>query len=227
LLSGGVADISVPKLLDPLGDDKKLAPLIAKYCRDDMADLLFRTATAFPRSLIAVIGYFPIISPMTKRSRLFNSWLEAMGFPRQLKSAVNNPLLRPMLDGIRKKGIKRSRIWFAESNRYFQAAVDSTNKKVGRTQAVFVRSPITEETCFETPSSLLFRIGEKGRVNDPLYEHRVVKCGDPLQELKRSTGLNYSTRHCEIAAVGHPNIDGSRAYARSITEALQHLLRPS
>jgi hypothetical protein len=224
MLTGGVADITVPKLLDPFGDNAELPRLISRYCRDDMFDLLLHISDAFPRTLIAVIAYFPIISPHTRRSRLFNSWLEAMAVPRFAKSIISNPITRPMLDGIRRKGIKRSRIWFDESNRCFQEAVAKLNGIKGRRQAVFVPSPITERTCLETPASMLFGIEKKGRVNDPLYGHRVRECGEALRELKRSTGLKYSTRHCEIAAVGHPNKDGSRAYAEAIKTVLRQYI---
>jgi hypothetical protein len=36
MMTGGLTDISVAKLLDPKGDDKLLPAMIEKYCRDDM-----------------------------------------------------------------------------------------------------------------------------------------------------------------------------------------------
>jgi hypothetical protein len=46
-----------------------------------------------------------------------------------------------------------------------------------------------------------------------------------LPDLKKTTGVDYPVRFCEIAAVGHPNIEGSRAYAESIKMTLGPVLR--
>ena len=72
LISGGITDISVAKLLDPFGDEKLLPGLIERYCRDDMFDLLEHAARHNPNAVIAVVGYFPIVSNKTIGSRLFN-----------------------------------------------------------------------------------------------------------------------------------------------------------
>jgi hypothetical protein len=105
-----------------------------------------------------------------------------------------------------------------------QEAVAKFNSESGA-QAVFVKTPITEDTAFETPDSLLFRMGKKGRVEDFLYDERKAQCARALPDLKKRTGVDYPVRFCEIAAVGHPNIEGSRAYAESIKMALGPVLR--
>lgn len=226
MLTGGITDIGVGKVLDPFGDNKKLAPLIEKYCRDDMFDVIEHAAALHPNAIIVVVGYFPILSPKSSKSRLFNNWLESMSFPRGLKSLANNGVIRPLFfNRLGRKGIARSRIWFDESNRCLQAAVDKLNKKYERPRAVFVRSPVTEDSCLETPNSLLFKMGKKGVVEDPLYQTRTAECDKALPELKKTTGIDYPVRLCEIAAVGHPNPAGARAYAEVIKTALSSILR--
>ena len=222
LISGGITDISVAKLLDPFGDEKLLPGLIERYCRDDMFDLIEHAARQNPNSVIAVVGYFPIVSNKTIGSRLFNSWLETMAFPRPLKPLANNVLTRTMyFNKIRRKVIRISDIWITESDKNLKLAVEKFNSRFGVSRAVFVPSPITAETCVETPNSLLFRIGKNGRSEDPLYESRREVCQASLLELRRSTGLKYPVRYCELAAVGHPNAAGSRAYADSIRSVLK------
>lgn len=221
LISGGITDISVAKLLNPSGDEKLLPGLIQQYCRDDMFDLLEHAARHNPKAIIAVIGYFPIVSDKTVGSRLFNSWLETMDFPRPLKPLANNALTRSLyFNKIKRKVIRISDIWIAESDKNLKLAVEKFNLRLSSARAVFVPSPITADTCVETPNTLLFRIGKNGRSEDPLYESRREVCRDSLSELRVSTGLKYPIRYCELAAVGHPNAAGSRAYADSIRSVL-------
>jgi hypothetical protein len=221
MLTGGLTDISVQKLLDPFGDVKLLSPMIERYCRGDMTDLLKHANEKNPKALIVVVGYYPILSPKTDSGKLYNGWLESMSFPRYLKSVANNPLTRPLLfRGIRKKTIERSRIWSAESARQLRSAVDDFNAAAKSGRAIFVPSPITEDTCLETPDTLLFRMGKMGRAVDPLFHERQAECRSALPELKRSTGISYPVRYCEIASVGHPNPAGARAYAEAIKTAL-------
>ncbi len=225
MLTGGITDISVSKILDPFGDNKKLPPMIEKYCRDDMFDVIEHAAKKNPNAMIAVVGYFPILSPKTPSGKLFNGWLESMSFPRALKPLANNSLIRPLFfKRLRKKGIARSRIWFEESNRCLQAAVERLNANYDKPRAVFIKSSITEDTCLETPNTLLFRMGKKGVVEDTLYRGRSADCRKALPELKKTTGIDYPVRLCEIAAVGHPNPAGSRAYAEAIKTALTPFL---
>lgn len=226
MLSGGITDISVAKLLDPFGDPALLPPLIERYCRDDMFDLLEHAAELYPNATFAVVGYFPIISAKTHGSKLFNSWLESMSFPRILKPFANNPMTRSLIfRKIRKKTMLLSKIWIEESDRNLKAAIAKFNAKSGRTRAVFVPSPITEDTCLETPNTLLFRIGKKGRSEDSYYLGRQAECRKVLPELKRSTGLDYPVRYCELAAVGHPDPAGSRAYAEAIKAVIADHVR--
>src|SRR5437870_2583104 len=115
MLTGGITDIGVSKVLDPHGDNAKLPLMIEKYCRDDMFDVIEFAARKNPNALSAVVGYFPILSPKAPSGKLFNSYLESASFPHPLKPFVNNGILRPLLfEKSRKKGIARSRIWFDE-----------------------------------------------------------------------------------------------------------------
>lgn len=68
-------------------------------------------------------------------------------------------------------------------------------------------------------------MGRNGAVEDPLYLSRRAECREALPELKRSTKIEYPVRLCEIAAVGHPNRAGSRAYAEAIKAALAPILQ--
>ena len=221
LISGGITDIAVEKLLNPFSDQKKLPGLIEKFCRDDMFELMEHAALNNPNAIIAIVGYFPIISNVSVGSRVFNGWLESMAFPRPLKPVANNVMTRTLIfNKIKRKVIRLSNIWVRESDRNLRLAIEKFNLRSTNSRAVFIPTPITTDTCFETPNTLLFRLGRKGRSEDSLYESRRDDCRRELSELKRSTGLKYPVRYCEIASVGHPNQAGARAYADATRKVL-------
>ena len=55
-----------------------------------MLDLLRRAGAAFPNAKIALIGYFPLVSPKTSTGQFFNALLEVFRAPGPLKHLVNN-----------------------------------------------------------------------------------------------------------------------------------------
>jgi hypothetical protein len=226
LLSGCVTDITVAKVLDPKGDDELLKRQAKQYCRDDMLDVLNHAARLHPSAKIAVVGYFPMISPKSNGKRLFNGWLEARDTGRVMKWFMNNALTRKLIfQKIGNRAIQRSRLWLEESNMQLASAVDDFNRQLGRTRAVFVRSPLTEDNSVEAPNTMLFRMLKNGVPEDPMFQERKVDCNQALTELKRSTGLDYPIRFCEVAGVGHPNPAGARKYAEAINEILTPLFR--
>lgn len=224
MLSGGITDIGPSKVLDTDGDDDALRRDIVKYCRDDMIGVLRRAAAAFPMAKIAVIGYFPMISPQTPTSKLTNAYLEVRRVPDPLKPFVNNALLRRFFKSDKKRGVERSRIWIEDSDRNLQQAVETFNSERKSASAVFIKSPLAEDNALETKNTMLFRM-KKGKVEDFLYAERKMVCEKELEQLKASTGLKYSVRLCEISAIGHPNPEGSGRYAEAIKAKLGPLFQ--
>lgn len=224
MISGGIPDVGVAKIINPLESNEKLRERIDLYCRGHMSEVLSQAAKSFPNASIAVVGYYPIITRHTPMKRIVNDILELYNVPGWAKPLINNPLKRNLWRLWKGKMIKRSEIWHSESNRAFRHVVSELNRSGGRERAVFVRSPIEEKTAFGTTDSLLFTVARRGRPADPKGTIRVSECGPTLSDLRRKTDLKYSTRFCELASVGHPNIDGSKAYAESIKIALKPLL---
>jgi len=226
MVCGGITDITTARVFDPKGDDDKLKAEIKQYCQDDMFDVIDLAAKNNPRAKIAVVGYYPVITTHSTGSKVLNAWLEALSFPRALKFVPNNPIVRPMFfNRIKRRAIVRSRIWLDESNKNFQLAVDRLNEAHASTRAVFVRSPLTEENGVEAPETKLFRMGKGGVVKDTLARARIKACRRSLPDLKATTGIDYSVRLCEIAAIGHPDQAGALAYAEAIRSVLPTLLK--
>lgn len=220
LLSGGINDITTTVILDPFGDDEKLRRDIGKYCRDQMTDLLRNASEKFPNARIALLGYFPLVSPKTSSGKFFNAYLDVLDVPRPLKPVVNNLLTKQFFKTFQKRSAKRSRIWVAESNRCFREAVGKLNSSLGPARAVFVESPITEENCFGTRNPLVFGMGRKRRSEDETYDIRFAECQNAAADLERIPGLKYSVHFCRISGLAHPNVAGAKAYADAIIPAL-------
>lgn len=220
LVSAGITDLSVASILDPFGDNKKLRADIDRFCRDSMTEMLVHAAKLFPKALIGVLGYYPMISPKTSTKDLFNFTLEAISFPRPLKPIANNLLTKQFFKIIRNRAMKRSKIWSELSELRLREAVAAVNARNGSTRAVFIKAPINEDNTYGTKESLVFRLQKKGRVDDSFYDRRLSECRSTLDEIKKATDLKYSLRFCEMAAIGHPNPAGSRAFAEAIKVAV-------
>lgn len=223
MLTGGIVDITVAGVLNPLGEEKRLKKQIVQYCNEDMFRFLDESAKIFPNALFVVVGYFPIFSKKTDTAKAFNAALEAFSIPRPLKPLTNNILTRSFFRIVKTKAINRSKVWFEDSNRELQSAVNRLNEKTGKQKAVFVKSPLTEENSLETPNTLLFKLGKKGKLNDYFYDKRLIECKEILGGLRKSIGLKQSIRQCEIAAIGHPTPEGSKAYAKAIETVLKNV----
>ncbi|MBS1793157.1 MAG: hypothetical protein JSS81_04850 [Acidobacteria bacterium] len=224
LLTGGITDLAVANILNIFGSEKEFRALVPKYCDEDLSRLLDYAAAAFPNALLAVVGYYPMISKKSSTHAVFNAILEIYGFSGPVKPLMNNPLTLPVLKMMRKQVIKRSDFWADESAAGFRNAVARVNAKAGRRRALFIESPVTADNCFGTKNSLLWGMGKKGRGEDPLYDARRAACGRDFAELAKNKEVGYSVRACELAGIGHPNVAGSKAYAEAIENALAPVL---
>ena len=224
MLSGGIPDVGVAKIINPLESNKRLRERIDLYCRRHMGELVSEAAAKFPNSLIVLVGYYPIITRHSPMKRIVNDIMELYSVPGWAKPPINNPATRAIWRLWRGKMIKRSRIWLEDSNAAFTSVVDGINSTSGKRRAVFVPSPINERTAFGSKESLLFTVGRKGRPADAVGQTRIRECSPALEELRRETRLKYSTRFCELASVGHPTPEGSAAIAAAIREQLEPVL---
>ncbi len=224
MLSGGIPDVGVAKIINPLESNKRLRERIDLYCRRQMGELVTEAAAKFPNSLIVLVGYYPIITRHSPMKRIVNDIMELYSVPGWAKPPINKPATRAIWRLWRGKMIKRSRIWLEDSNAAFASIVEELNSGSGRQRAVFVPSPIDERSAFGTKNSLLFTVGRKGRPADAIGETRLRECPPALAELRRDTRLKYSTRFCELASVGHPTPEGAEAIAAAIRTSLEPMI---
>ena len=224
MLSGGITDVLVANTINPFFDEKKLKLLIRQYCNDGMHSLLKHAAAVFPNARIVVVGYFPIVSTASDMNKVSRYLLKAVKFPHPFGLAFTNGASKQLMKVLRKKMAERSRLWVAESNRALSDAVIRTNLNLETARVVFVESPITEERSFGTDRSMLWDTDKDNLPADQRYQERKEICPKVFSELKHHHYGKMSVRMCELAAIGHPNLEGARATADAITAKLKPVL---
>jgi hypothetical protein len=221
MLSGGITDVRLSTILDPLRGNEKLQSDIEKYCNEAMFQLLRHAAELFPNALIAVVGYYPMLSKQSSRKKIFSHILELYDLPGPLRPLINNPLQRQLLKYYANKMIRRSLLWANGSTVEMKKAVARTNANFAAQRAVFIASPITEENSLGTKNSLLYELGRHNKITDTTAAARKEACEQTLPALHASTGLKFSVHMCEIAGIGHPTPAGAKLIAAAIERELK------
>jgi hypothetical protein len=224
MLTGGITDVLVANTVNPFVKEAKVRKLIDRYCHEAMRGLLEQATGAFPNATIVVIGYFPIVSTKSDIKKIARYLFKALKFPFQLQFALTNGLSRQFLKILRKKMARRSRMWVTESNRATREAIAKVNAKFERERIIFVESPITEENCFGTKNSLLWETDADNFPGDQRYRERKAMCTQVFDELKFDHYGRLSVRLCELAAIGHPNVEGARVFAEAVKTGLKPIL---
>jgi len=220
LLSGGITDVLVANTVNPFISEKKMREFIHKYCNQAMQELLEHTTQTFPNAAIGVIGYFPVVSTKSDVNQLSKYLFKAVKFPHMLQWTFTNGLSKQFMKILRKNMARRSRIWVSESNRELNEAIAKVNSGFEKPKVIFVESPITEKNCYGTKNTLLWETNKDNFPNDERYDDRKTECPKALKEIKFHHYGKLSARLCELAAIGHPNIEGSKAYAEAIKNKL-------
>lgn len=219
MLTGGLTNLNTSYIINPFNKNSELREKIDEFCNHKMFEFLQYASNTFPNALITVVGYPMIVSKKSSTGKIYNAILELYEFPRPTKPLMNNILTKQFFKILHNKMNKRSKVWFEGSNKAFQTAVDRHNKSIGRQKAIFVKSPINKDNCFATKNTLLWGMAKNGRTNDSKYDERVEVCNKRIEKMK-DVKLKFKTRFCELSGIGHPNIEGSKAYAEKINKAL-------
>jgi hypothetical protein len=220
LVSGCAPEVGVGNILDPFQNDERLKGSIARYCGEHMTELLGAAARSFPRAMIVLVGYYPIITAHTPVKTIVNDVLEVYNWPGWTKPLINNPINRNLLRRYRRRMITRSRIWHEGSTDEFRRAVDRVNAGPGGGRVRFVSSGFGPQNGYGAAKTYLWKVGRKGRAEDVRGEERALACGTTIKPLREETKLKYRTRVCELASIGHPNVKGAAVIADSLRQML-------
>jgi lysophospholipase L1-like esterase len=213
LMNGGINDISpvhivVANPFDPNGL-AKLGAQCQQVFGGPVRQLIDRTVAAFPTARIVVTGYYALVSEQTGLLPLVRL-IKAIAANRDLgdvlaKTARDLPeeLLALAIETERRRVIEQSALFARESTRLLKAAV-AAHAATGR---VFFADPgFGPANAFAAPATWQWSGSD-----DPLYKTRLDAYGEHPFEWPVVTPL---------ASMGHPNLDGARAYAAAIEACL-------
>ncbi len=211
LLNGGINDVGVATIVNPLTTHDHLTSQTIRYCYDDMRLLLRAIATTFtkPTARIVVTGYYPILSaasdPVGVRHLLACHGL-------QVPPIVAEALLLERL-------VDLCATFWQTSDSSLARAVADANAAEGQGRLRFVPTQFQPQNAAYGPAAWLFSLQRDFALSptDEVIPQRHAAC-----ELFHPHLLEIFPREqCFRASVGHPNRAGAQHYADVISGALQ------
>jgi lysophospholipase L1-like esterase len=204
LLNGGINDVGVATILNPLAVIPSLGSKVESACLHGMQALLRKVAAKFnkPSCRILVTGYYTIFSSKSDPLHLHKLMsLHGIGAPAFLAQ-------RDLVNLV----VSRCEQFFQKSTDNLQAAIGL----VGDARIMFVPSGFVDDNAIFATSSYLWGLDDLLNPEDPMAEVRQGQCNLSFPGL-----LEIAHREeCYRASAGHPNIQGAQQYARQIRNVL-------
>ena len=206
IVNGGINDIDVRYVLNPMTETADLRDAIERCCFCDMRELLRRLTAKFsrPAARIVVTSYYPILSDQS-RFGLGSEFLLTMGVPiaslATLVPAAGLPIWGKVLDNCS--------VFFADSTDALRRAIAD----VGDPRVRLAAPPFAASNAALAPDAWLFGIRWDLSPQDPKAAARRAACTrDEPDPIRRE--------QCFRASAGHPNVTGARRFAEAILTAL-------
>jgi hypothetical protein len=209
ILNGGINDVGVATILNPLALIPSLDTRVVRACYDGMLVLLKKISAKFSKSTcrILVTGYYPILSAMSDPvgvSKLLS--LFGVAVPAFLENDFD--FINPVLN--------RCEAFFKDSSAELMKAIADA----GDPRITFVPSGFTDANSVFVPNTSLLwglTLTEGLDPQDPVAASRHPVCNtaypDPVQVLDREI--------CYRASAGHPNVQGAVQFSKQIMAALR------
>ena len=207
LMNGGINDVDVRRILNPLHPQFDLGRNTRKYCGRDMLTLLQQTMAKFPQARVLVVGYFPVLSHQSSQRGI-----------ECLFSAVHGVKFAPIFqpDLFRNALVDHCLRFWKVSTESLQDAVTQANQSAGSARAIFVDSGITEAGAAYAPDSLLWELDpdDPFKAMDEVAPQRHAACD--------LVGVNiFQKTQCYLVSTGHPNVAGAARIAEMCIKAVR------
>jgi hypothetical protein len=208
LMDGGINDVGVATILNPLALIPSLAARTNRACYDGMLVLLQKVRVKFskPSCRILVTGYYTIVSPRSDPLGVIKLLsMHGIAIPEFVD--VEDDFIGPVID--------RCEQFFADSTARLQQAIADANDARIR----FVATGFTDDNAIFVPdTSLLWGLdlGSNLGPQDPVADQR-----RPLCDVAHSGPLQLPAREqCYRASAGHPNVAGAIRFKDQVMAAL-------
>lgn len=220
LIDGGINDMRAGSIV--LKEPAEIRLSAIKFCNLAMQNTLLPTvARTFPNANIIVTGYFRLFSDKSEPARIYQTVLNVLKLGGIFDVSVR---LGKDKMGLMKILSERSEVWYVESNRQLQTAVDAVNSNLTlpgsanfserNPRVSFVQPPFEAKNAYGASDPWLWELNSQGKSIDDVKDVRREKCED----LKW-----YNEFICRRASTFHPNQEGARQYAKAIQSKLEVL----
>jgi lysophospholipase L1-like esterase len=209
ILNGGINDVGVANILNPLAVIPSLDARVIHACHDGMLTLVRKISAKFskPSCKILVMGYYTILSALSDPVGIVKL-LSLYGIAVPSFVAQDIDFINPVLH--------RCAAFCNDSTQELNRAIADA----GDARFVFVPSGFTDANAVFVPgTSLLWGLdlGDDLDPQDPIAAARLTLCNaahpDPLEIPNRKI--------CYRASAGHPNVQGAVQFSKQILAALQ------
>ncbi len=238
LVDGCINDLDSRRLLNAANTPEGIRELAEQKCGPPVEAMLTRITTSFPKAHVIITGYYPILSEKTE-SDLFMRALMKRFYTGTVR--MNDKQLRTRL-------IEISREWYLASNQMLAGATSKVDAllvaKGSRQRALFAEIAFQPEHSFAAPQSRLWGFDASflrkllviltlGRVtlktNDERRNQRGNSCKEtfmppPGEKKDQKRARLNRIMLCRLAAIGHPNREGSSMYTEAIGRQLKILV---
>jgi lysophospholipase L1-like esterase len=215
LLNGGINDVSLTRILNPLTSTAQLTGLVNQFCNTSMEELLVATAQklVLPNARIAVLGYFPILSSQSGATETqFRSLLELHGVSTSSVIAGDQFSLSATIPQV----VANCLTFWNSSDAALQAAVTGANETLGKNVCVFVKTPFSEANAMWAPQPHLWELTPLLMPEDEVAAGRGIAC----KALYGNVVHIPQWVECDRASAGHPNVNGAADIAAALLAAL-------
>jgi lysophospholipase L1-like esterase len=207
LVNGGINDVDIRRVLNPLTPPALLTDLTWKHCRDGMTALLRAITAKLPVARVVVTAYFPILSYDSRLTDV-SMLLEDQGIAASPSAISLTSGKNPVVD--------RCLLFWRESALALAKAVSTINLP----RVAFIDPGFTVTNAVFATQPLLWGLTRHLGLQpeDEVIGDRRESCDlaiPPLDVLRRE--------QCYRASAGHPNIEGARRYATAILRTLGSL----
>ncbi len=208
LVNGGINNVSVRNIINPLVPANEIARLTRLYCGTQMTKLLTAVLQKFSRNSTRVVltSYFPIFSKASDFNRIAEYLIGNLVLVPQQQELASQRVI--ILDRV----VENAQAFWHESTAALKASITS----VGSTRIRFAEVPFQDENAMFAHDPWLWEVHLKGVElvpEDPVAAARKIACDkfhpNPLDRMA-----------CYIASAGHPNVKGSAAFKDTILQVL-------
>jgi hypothetical protein len=206
LMNGGINDVEVQRVFNPMIPLYELELHIRNYCGRDLLAILQLAMQKFPNARILILGYYPALSHLSRGEGV-----------ESLYSLVHGVKFAPLFhaDLFRNQLVEHCLRFWKLSTGLFRSTAEQVNRAAGARRAIFVDSGFEEANAAYSPQSLLWECES----NDPTLapDEAVAERGIAFELIGAG---DLQKNQILLSAVGHPNVAGAARMAEQCMKAI-------